>query len=95
MKEQTMKTAKQKLKTLKVFLKNAKRAIKLTEKLAERLETDPAFQRLWETDSAAALRKVGIDPDARMEMGLPPYKDPSKGHECNNCITPMGHACHC
>jgi hypothetical protein len=89
-----MKTAKQKLKTLKVFLKNAKRAIRLTEKLAERLETDSKFQKLWESDSAAALRKVGIDPDARMEMGLPAYNK-SKGPECNNCITPLGHACHC
>ena len=90
-----MKTAAEKARDLKVFLKNAKRAIQQTEKLAELLEKDPAFQRLWETDSAAALLQVGINPDARMEMGLPPYKDPNKGPECNNCITPQGNACHC
>jgi hypothetical protein len=87
-----MKTAKQKLKDLKTFLPNAKRAIEQTEKFAQLLETDPAFQKLWEKDSAAALRKVGINPDARMEMGLPPYE---KGPECNWCITPEGNACHC
>jgi hypothetical protein len=87
-----MKTAKQKLKDLKTFLPNAKRAIKQTEKFAKLLETDSAFQKLWKEDSAAALRKVGINPDARMEMGLPPYKN---GPECNWCITPQGNACHC
>ncbi|MCX6880859.1 MAG: hypothetical protein NTW21_44720 [Verrucomicrobia bacterium] len=87
-----MKTAAEKLNDLKAFLPNAKRAIEMTEKFAQLLETDPAFQRLWESDSAAALRQVGIDPEARAEMGLPPY---SKGPECNWCITPHGKACHC
>ncbi len=71
-KNKQMKTAKQKLQDLKTFLPNAKRAIEQTEKFAKLLENDPAFQKLWEKDSAAALRQVGINPDARMEMGLPP-----------------------
>ncbi len=87
-----MKTATEKLNDLKVFLPNVKHAIELTDKFAKLLETDPAFQRLWESDSAAALRQVGINPEARMEMGYPEY---SKGPECNWCITPNGNACHC
>ncbi len=88
-----MKTAAEKLNDLKVFIPNAKRAIELTENFAKLLETDPAFQRLWESDSAAALRQVGIDPDARIAMGYPPYSE--RGPECNWCITPQGNACHC
>ena len=87
-----MKTAAEKLKDSKTFLENAKRATKLLERFTELLETDPLFQRLWEKDSAAALRQVGIDPQARMEMGLPPYE---KGPECNWCYTPLGNLCHC
>ncbi len=87
-----MKTAAEKLKDSKAFLENAKHATKLLEKFTQLLETDPTFQRLWETDSAAALRQVGIDPDARMQMGLPPYE---KGPECNWCYTPKGNLCHC
>lgn len=87
-----MKTAAEKLKDSKEFLKNAKQATKQLEKFTELIEKDPKFQQLWEKDSAAALRQVGINPDARMEMGKPPY---SKGPECNWCYTPLGNLCHC
>jgi hypothetical protein len=86
-----VKSAKEKLQDLRTFIPNAKKAIAQFEQLARRLE-EPEFQKLWESDSAAALRAVGIDPEARQEMGLPAYKD---GAQCNNCITPGGNACHC
>lgn len=88
----TGKSAKQKIKDLDTFLSNSKRAIDQLTELKRRLETDEGFRQLWESDSAAALKAVGIDPEARQEMGYPPY---SKGPECINCITPNGNACHC
>jgi hypothetical protein len=86
-----VKSAKEKLQDLRTFIPNAKKAIGQFEQLAKRLE-EPEFQKLWDSDSAAALRAVGIDPEARQEMGLPAYED---GAQCNNCLTPLGHACHC
>jgi hypothetical protein len=85
----TKKTAKQKLEELKGFIPNAKKAIAQFENLKTKLETDDKFCKLWDSDSAEALRQVGINPEARVEMGLPPY---SKGPECHNCITPQGNA---
>jgi hypothetical protein len=87
-----IKTANEKIADLKVFLPNAKKAIAQFEALSARLEADADFRKLWETDSAKALEAVGIDPEARQEMGLGPYEH---GPECNNCITPQGNACHC
>ena len=55
-------------------------------------ESDPGFHALWEKDSATALKKAGVDPDSRMEMGMEPYE---RGPECNWCTTPKGNLCHC
>jgi hypothetical protein len=87
-----VKPAVEVAKDLETWIPKAKKAIVLAEDLRQRLETDEEFQKLWETDSAEALRRVGIDPDARKEVGLPPY---DQGPECTNCITPMGNYCHC
>ena len=86
------KTASQKLEDLKIFIPNAKKAISQFEELMNRLESDKEFCKLWEEDSSQALVQVGINPDARMEMG---YEEYSKGPQCNNCVTPNGNACHC
>jgi hypothetical protein len=70
---------------------NAKKAVEQFEALLARLEAEEDFRKLWNTDSAKALMAVNIDPQARQEIGLGPYE---RGPECNNCITPMGNACH-
>jgi hypothetical protein len=90
-----IKPAKQKLQELNEYLPNLKKAIQQFEDMRTRLEQDEAFCKLWETDSAAALRAVGINSDARMEMGLPPYDDAERGPRCDWCVTPKGNACHC
>ena len=87
-----VKSAQEKIQDLKVFIPNAKIAIAQFEEFLGKMEADASFRRLWETDSAAALRTVGINPDSRMEMG---YEEYAQGPECNNCITPLGNACHC
>ncbi len=89
-----VKSANQKIEELKVFIPNAHKAIAQFEELLRRMESDENFRGLWETNSAEALKAVGINPDSRMEMGKAPYND-ERGPECNNCITPMGNACHC
>jgi hypothetical protein len=86
-----VKSAKEKLQDLRTFIPNAKKAIVQFEQLAKRLE-EPEFQKLWDSDSAAALRAVGINPEARQEMGLPAY---DQGARCDYCITPQGNTCHC
>ena len=88
-----VKTADQKIEDLRTFMPNARRAIEQFQALLDRLEAEPDFRTLWNTDPAAALQAVGIDPDSRTEMGLEPYQ--VKGPECNYCITPQGNACHC
>lgn len=92
-----MKNADEKLADTVEFVPNARRAIAQFEEVEHLLRDDVTFRNLWNTDSAAALRQVGIDPDARVEMGLGPYpdKDSKDGPECNWCITPNGNACHC
>jgi hypothetical protein len=92
-----MKNADEKLASTVEFLPLARRAIGQIEEVERLLRDDEAFRNLWNTDSAAALRQVGIDPDARMEMGRGPYpdKDAKDGPECDWCITPMGNLCHC
>jgi hypothetical protein len=87
-----VKSADEMAASLKEFIPKAKRAIEQFESLQRKLETDAEFRRLWESDSAQALKRVGINPDARMEVGLPPY---SRGPECNWCVTPKANACHC
>ncbi len=87
-----VKSAHEKLQDTIAFLDNAKAAIAQIEEMRRLLETDEEFRKLWEADSAAALRQVGIDPEARQEMGFGPYEE---GALCNNCITPQGKACHC
>lgn len=87
-----MKSAKEKIQDLKIFIPNARKAIGQFEELLRRLESEEEMRKLWETDSAEALKAVGIDPESRIEMGLGPYRD---GPECNYCITPKGNACHC
>ena len=87
-----VKSAEQKLKELKAFIPNAKKAIAQFEELQRRLETEENFRKLWDTDSAKALKAVGINPDARKETGRGPYE---RGPECTWCITPQGNACHC
>jgi hypothetical protein len=86
------KSAQEKIQDLKQFIPNARKAITQFEELLRRMESDEGFRTLWETDSAKALEAVGIDPEARQEMGMEPY---DRGPECNNCITPQGNACHC
>ena len=88
-----VKTAEQKIEDLRTFVPNARRAVEQFQALLERLEAEAEFRTLWNTDPAAALQAVGIDPDSRMEMGLESYR--IRGAECRNCVTPMGHACHC
>ena len=92
-----MKSADEKLADTVEFLPNARRAIAQIEEVERLLHDDEEFRNLWNTDSAAALRQVGIDPDARVEMGLDPYpaKDDESGPRCDWCITPQGNACHC
>jgi hypothetical protein len=79
------------------WLARVSRELKKIETLRNRLRDDANFQDLWNRDSAQALRDVGINPDARTEVGLEPYADAvaKRGVQCNNCITPMGNACHC
>ena len=72
---------------LEKFITNAKKALRQCEELKRRLESDENFKKLWEKDSGKALTEVGINPDARKEMGLPPYE---KGPRCDWCITPNG-----
>jgi uncharacterized ferritin-like protein (DUF455 family) len=84
-----IKSAKEKLGELRTFIPNVKKAIKQFEELKRRLETEEGFRKLWETNSAEALRQVGINPNARMEVGLDKY---SKGPRCDWCITPQGNA---
>lgn len=87
-----LKSAQEKLKDTEAFLMNAKKAIAQLEEVKRRLESDATFRKLWDTDSAEALRQVGIDPEARHEMGLGPYEE---GAQCKWCVTPQGNACHC
>ena len=87
-----VKSADQMLAQLKIFLPNMRAAILQYEELEQKFEADPDFRDLWERDSAAALRAVGINPDARTEMGLEPY---DQGPRCDWCTTPLGNACHC
>jgi hypothetical protein len=86
------KSAKEMVKQLDDFIPMAKIAILQFEELRRRLETQEDFQKLWESNSAEALKQVGINPDSRMVMGLPPYEE---GPRCDWCITPGGKACHC
>ncbi len=74
------------------FVMKVRQELDKLEKLRDRLRDDEDFQNLWSSDSAAALREVGINPDARMELGHEPY---DRGPECTWCITPMGNSCHC
>ncbi|MDT5355546.1 MAG: hypothetical protein QOJ56_4078 [Mycobacterium sp.] len=70
-----IKNADEKLATIVEFLPIARRAIGQIEEFERLLRDDEEFRNLWNTDSAAALRQVGIDPDARVEMGRGPYPD--------------------
>lgn len=74
------------------FLERAREALKVTEAFQRKLVEDSEFAALWDRDSAAALRAVGINPEARQELGLGPYDD---GAQCKWCITPNGNSCHC
>jgi hypothetical protein len=87
-----VKSATRVIADLNKFIPKAKEAIEQLEEMKRRLETDEGFRKLWEADSGRALRGVGIKPNARMKMGLPPY---SKGPRCDWCITPNGNSCHC
>ena len=91
------KNADEKLANTQEFLPVARRAIEQIEQVERLLRDDEGYRELWNTDSAAALRQVGIDPDSRVELGLEPYPDKNspEGPECNWCITPNGNACHC
>ena len=68
-----VKSADDKLQDTIAFLENARTAIAQIEEMKRLLQTDEEYRKLWEADSAAALRQVGIDPEARQEMGLGPY----------------------
>ena len=89
---QPIKSAEEKIADLRLFIPKATNAILQFQALLTRLETDSDFRKLWNRDSGAALSAVGIDPEARRELGLGPYED---GAQCVNCITPGGNACHC
>lgn len=89
---QPIKSAEEKIADLHLFIPKATNAILQFQALLTRLETDSDFRKLWNRDSGAALSAVGIDPEARRELGLGPYED---GAQCVNCITPGGNACHC
>ncbi|WP_375289323.1 hypothetical protein [Qipengyuania sp.] len=88
----TVKTAKVMAADLGEFRKKAEAALEKIEAFQKRLETEPEFQALWESDSAQALKVMGIDPEARQEVGREAYV---LGPECDWCITPKGNACHC
>jgi hypothetical protein len=77
------------------LLANVQDALAKIKEFSERVRSDEEFAQLWDTDSAAALRQVGIDPDARRELGYEPYDDKLRGPECMWCVTPNGNACHC
>jgi uncharacterized ferritin-like protein (DUF455 family) len=87
-----VKSADEMLKSTVSFLDKLRKAVAQLEEMKRRLEGDAEFRKLWETNSAAALRQVGINPDARMEVGLEAYE---KGPRCDWCVTPNGNACHC
>lgn len=87
-----LKTADEMASSTDDFIARVGEAVTKFEALRDRLRSDATFRDLWERDSAQALREVGIDPEARQEVGYPPY---DRGPECNNCITPQGNACHC
>ena len=70
-----LKTASVMAADVATFLENAKAAIVVTENFQRRLVEDSEFAKLWDEDSAAALRLAGIDPEARQEMGFGPYED--------------------
>ena len=82
------KSAEQKLQEYETFLPNAQRAVAMFAEHKRRLETEADFRALWESDPAATLRAVGIDPDSRTEMGHGPYS--FGGVTCEWCITPLG-----
>jgi hypothetical protein len=84
-----VKPATEKLRDTIAFLDNAKKAMEQIEEMRRRLESDKSFCQLWEMDSAQALRQVGINPEARTEIGKEPYV---RGPECVWCITPHGNA---
>lgn len=77
------------------FLPKAAIALQKLEKLGKRLENDPAFRALYESDFISALIEAGIDPDARTEMGLEPLISGQIPIESKSCITPNGNACVC
>jgi len=82
------KSAEEKLREYQTFLPNAQSAVAKFAEHKRRLESEADFRALWETDPAATLRAVGIDPEARREMGFGEYD--SRGVQCEWCITPLG-----
>jgi|GEM_PF-3133121 hypothetical protein len=58
------------------------------------LRDDSAAQALWLTDTKAVLRSVGIDPEARQEVGMAAFDD-AGGAQCFWCTTPSGSLCKC
>jgi hypothetical protein len=78
--------------TLETFLERTREGMVKFDALMGRLRTDETFRGLWDRDSAQALREVGIDPEARTELGMAPYE---RGPECRPCWTPQGNPCHC
>jgi hypothetical protein len=87
-----VKSAAEKLQDTIAFLDTAKASIAQIQGMRRLLETEDEFRKLWEADSAAALRQVGIDPASRQEMSLGSY---AEGARCDWCVTPNGNACHC
>ncbi|MDQ2897599.1 MAG: hypothetical protein M3Y09_18495 [Actinomycetota bacterium] len=87
-----VKPADQMATQLDEFIANLRAELPKMEAFRDRLAGDPAFQELWSSDSGQAMRDAGFDPEARTQLGFPPYE---RGPECNWCMTPMGNLCHC
>jgi hypothetical protein len=89
------RSADRDIKVVNEFVPKAATAIRKLETLRDKLKNDPEFRKLYETDFIAALEKVGIDPNARTEMGLPPLEKDKIPSDSHSCITPNGNACLC
>jgi hypothetical protein len=89
------RSAERDIKVVDDSVPKAAAAIKKLETLRNKWKNDPEFRKLYETDFMAALEKVGIDLNARTEMGLPPLEKGKVPADSKSCITPQGNACLC
>jgi hypothetical protein len=89
------RSAERDIQVVEDFIPKAEAAIKKLGTLRDKLKNDSEFRKLYETDFMTALEKIGIDPNARTEMGLPSLEKGKIPADSKNCITPQGNACVC